>query len=75
MNKVDKLSRDAKILVDSANDTFVNAVVSAVKSNDLALSNEQLAKILKLANFAASEGYQKALRTFQACAVSILAEK
>ena len=65
MNKVDRISKDAKILIDSAKDTVSNNFVSAVKSSSLSLSESQLASVLNLVNVCLQEGYQKALPYFQ----------
>lgn len=75
MNKLDKLSRDAKILVDSVKDTLTNNIMSAIKTNAIVLDKDQLEKLFSLIALSSSEGYQKSLRVFQSCAKSILEEK
>ncbi len=65
MNNVDKISRDSKILIDSAKDTVSANVVSMVKSNALNLEPAQLEKILSVINISLDEGYQKALPYYQ----------
>lgn len=65
MNNVDKISRDSKILIDSAKDTVGANIVSMVKSNALNLEPAQLEKILSVINISLDEGYQKALPYYQ----------
>lgn len=65
MNNVDKISRDSRILIDSAKDTVGANIVSMVKSNALNLEPAQLEKILSVINISLDEGYQKALPYYQ----------
>ena len=74
MNQVDKLTRDAKIFADSVKDTMTSNLMTAIKNNVLVFEETQLAKVLSLLEISASEGYQKAIRTFQKSAKSTLTE-
>jgi hypothetical protein len=65
MNNTDKITRDAKLLIESAKDTAANNLLVAIKTNSLDLSEVQLKKVLTLLNISMEEGYQKAVPTFQ----------
>lgn len=65
MNTVDKITRDSKILLDSAKDTTANNLISAFRSKEVNLSEDQLSKIVTIINSSIDQGYQKALSNFQ----------
>lgn len=65
MNNVDKISRDAKILIDSAKDTVSSNLVEALSSNLVDVSQDQLGKILSIVSTSLDSGYQKSLPVFQ----------
>jgi hypothetical protein len=65
MNNTDRVAKDAKILIDSAKDTATSNFLSAVKSNTVRLSEDQLKAVLTILNISLDEGYQKAVPTFQ----------
>jgi hypothetical protein len=48
MNSVDKISRDAKILVDSAKDVTTKNLIEAVQGSLIDLNQDQLGKILNV---------------------------
>lgn len=65
MNKIDKASKDSKILVESCKDTFEKNLLAAVKTNSLVLDSQQISSILYLAKLSLDEGYNRALPNFQ----------
>ena len=65
MNEVDIVTKDAKMLVDSAKDSFVKNIVAAATSNQVNLDQKQLQGVIAVANISFDEGYQKALPVFQ----------
>lgn len=65
MNSVDKITRDAKILVNSARDTANSNLVQALTERKINVSEEQLREILKIMDMSFDEGYLKAATVFQ----------
>jgi len=65
MNIIDKITRDSKILVDSAKDTISKNITTAVLQKKLDLNERQLTEILNLIEVSSSEGYQKSLSVYQ----------
>jgi len=65
MNTVDKITRDSKILIDSARDTVSSNLTNALKTNQIDISEAQLSKILNLVNNSIDQGYQKAITNYQ----------
>jgi hypothetical protein len=64
MNKIDKLCKDAKIVVDSVKDMLDTNFVSAFQEKKLEVSQEVLEQILQLVSVSVNEGFQRALSTF-----------
>jgi hypothetical protein len=65
MNSVDKISRDAKILVDSAKDVTTKNLIEAVQGSLIDLNQDQLGKILNVLSTSFDMGYQRSLPVFQ----------
>lgn len=65
MNIIDKITRDSKILVDSAKDAISKNITTAVLQKKLDLNERQLTEILNLIEVSSSEGYQKSLSVYQ----------
>ena len=65
MNSVDKISRDAKILVDSAKDVTTKNLIEAVQGSLIDLNQDQLGKILNVLSTSLDMGYQRSLPVFQ----------
>lgn len=65
MNEVDTVTKDAKMLIDSAKDSFVKNIVAAVTTKQVNLDQKQLENVIAVANLSFDEGYQKALPHFQ----------
>lgn len=74
MNEVDKISRDAKTLIESTKDTFASNITNAVLAKKLSFDEKQLQTIIAVANLSIDEGYQKALPTFQKTVKRTLSE-
>lgn len=75
MNKIDSITRDAKILIDSVKDSFTTAVIAAARSGDITLNETSLGVILKILDVTAAEGYQKALGSFQTSVKNTLKDR
>lgn len=65
MNSVDKITRDAKILVASARDTANSNLTIAAMDKRLNLTESQLKEVLRIIDMSFEEGYQKAINVFQ----------
>lgn len=65
MNNVDKITRDAKILIDSARDSVNSNIVNAIAAKKISLNENQLQEVLALVNASIDEGYQRAINAFQ----------
>ena len=65
MNSVDKITRDAKILVASARDTANSNLTTSAMENHLNLTENQLKEVLRIIDMSFEEGYQKAINVFQ----------
>ena len=65
MNNVDKVTRDSRILVDSAKDTVTKNLVLAARNDTVSLTKSQLETIISIVNLSFDEGYQRALPAFQ----------
>lgn len=65
MNSVDKITRDAKILVASARDTANSNLTTAAMDKRLNLTENQLKEVLRIIDMSFEEGYQKAINVFQ----------
>lgn len=65
MNSVDKISRDSRILIDSAKDTFVSNFLTMMRNKDLELSNDQVEKLISLVTLSLDESFQKTLPFYQ----------
>lgn len=65
MNKIDKIAKDSKMLIDSVKDTSAKNLLTAVRSGTISLNEEQLTKVIAVLNLSNEEGYQKALPVFQ----------
>lgn len=65
MNNIDKITRDARILVNSAKDTVDSNLVNAVANNKLSINENQLREVLNVIGASFDEGYQKAIGVFQ----------
>lgn len=72
MNKLDKVSRDSKLLVDATKDTITNNILSAVREGVLPLNQEQAAALLNLVSISSEEAFQKSLPTFQRMIKTVL---
>lgn len=65
MNSIDKISKDSKILIESAKDCISSNLISLVSRKELNLDSAQVEKILNVINVSLDEGYQKALPYYQ----------
>ena len=65
MNSIDKISRDSKILIESAKDTVAANMLTASQNNQISVSDTQLQQIMNVLLLSIDEGYQKALPTYQ----------
>lgn len=65
MNSIDKISKDSKILIESAKDSINSNLVSLVANKEINLEPAQVEKLLNLINVSLDEGYQKALPYYQ----------
>jgi hypothetical protein len=72
MNKTDKISKDAKLLVESAKDVLTNNLISAIKSRTVIVEESQIPKLLQIVDMSMNDGYQRSLRTFQKSIASLL---
>ena len=64
MNKVDKLCRDSKIVVDSVKDTLDANLLTAYQDKTLSVSQADLEKILALVSVSVSEGFTRAIASY-----------
>jgi hypothetical protein len=65
MNTIDKITKDSRILVDSAKDVVNSNLVSSVNDNQLELTPKQLSDVLRIVELSFEDGYQRAIGTFQ----------
>jgi hypothetical protein len=65
MNQVDKITKESRIFLDSIKDTFSENVVSAARSHILELDDSQLQKLLAIFDMSVSDGFQKAVSSYQ----------
>lgn len=65
MNNIDKASKDAKVLVDSAKDLATANLLNSVRSKSLHLDESTLQKVISIVNISVEEGYQRALPVYQ----------
>lgn len=65
MNSIDKITRDAKILVNSARDAANSNLTQAFIERKLTVSEDQLREIFKIMDMSFEEGYLKAATVFQ----------
>jgi hypothetical protein len=65
MNTVDKISRDAKLVVESVKDSLVKNLTTTVYNKQLDLNEHQLAEVVRLIELSTDEGYQRSLNVFQ----------
>lgn len=65
MNTVDKITKESKLLIDSAKDTLTTNLVAAMKSGTLDLREDQVSRLVTLINASLDQGYQKAIPVFQ----------
>ena len=65
MNSIDKISRDSKILIDSAKDSVTANLLTLVRNKELDLSKDQVEKIINLVSLSLDESFQKTLPFYQ----------
>ena len=64
MNKVDKLCRDSKIVVDSVKDTLDANLLAAYQDKTLNVSEAELEKILSLVAVSVNEGFSRSISSY-----------
>ena len=67
MNQIDKISKEALVLLQYAKDTAIANLASANSNKKLEpqLDGSQLAAVVNLMNLSLSQGFQKGLPSFQ----------
>lgn len=65
MNTVDKVTKEVKLVVDSAKDATVSNVIKYIRENSLQLTEVQVSGLLNLIGLSIDEGYQRSVTTFQ----------
>jgi len=65
MNSIDKISRDSKILIDSAKDNISTNLLTLVRNKEIDLSNDQVEKVINLVALSLDESFQKTLPFYQ----------
>lgn len=65
MNTLDKITRDSRLLVNSAKDAISKNITSAVLDRKIELNERQLSEVLKIVELSCDEGYQRAYNVFQ----------
>jgi len=65
MNTIDKIARDAKILVNSARDTANSNLATSLHEKKISLTENQLKEVMRILDVSFEEGYQKAVVVFQ----------
>ena len=65
MNTVDKITKEAKIIIDSAKDTMDSNLVSAVREDSFGLREDQVSKLINLVNLLLDQSFQKSIPYFQ----------
>lgn len=65
MNSVDKISKEAKNIFDTAKDNAVTSVISAVKNGLVDVDEAQLPKLVQVLTLSFEESMQRALPHFQ----------
>lgn len=65
MNTVDKLTKETRILIDSAKDTVSTQLLEALKKNTVTVREDQVSTLISLIHLSLDQGYQKAIPVFQ----------
>lgn len=65
MNTVDRVTKEVKIVVDSAKDSTVSNVIKYIRENSLQLTDNQVSGLINLIGISIDEGYQRSVTTFQ----------
>lgn len=63
MNKVDKVTKESRVLIETAKDTVGHDLIQPFRERGL--SDEQITSVVKLVNLALDQAYQKAVPAFQ----------
>lgn len=64
MKKSEKICRDARVLTESARDTTIANVVTAVKSKTLKIDQSQLPILLQIIEMSINDGHTRASKAF-----------
>lgn len=65
MKKIEKITRDAKILTESAKDMTRENILSAIKSKALKIDESQIVLLMKIIEVSINDGYARATKSFQ----------
>jgi hypothetical protein len=65
MNTVDRVTKEVKIVVDSAKDSTLSNVIKYIRENSLQLTDNQVSGLINLIGISIDEGYQRSVTTFQ----------
>jgi len=65
MNPVDKISKEAKAIFDSARDNTVASIIAASRNGLLDIDEAQLPKLVQVMSLSFDESLQKSLPHFQ----------
>ena len=65
MNTVDKISREAKLILDAMKDSVINNIVTASRSGTFQIEDSQLARLVQVVTLSFDDSAQKSLPHFQ----------
>jgi hypothetical protein len=65
MNTVDKISREAKLILDATKDSVINNIITASRSGTFQIEDSQLARLVQVVTLSFDDSTQKSLPHFQ----------
>lgn len=65
MNTVDRITKETKIIIDSAKDTLESNFPLAIKDSSLNLREDQIKNLLDLVKLLLDQSFQRAVPSFQ----------
>ena len=65
MNNVDKISKEAKMVLDSTRDNLVSGLINASRNGQIQIEASELPRLVQVVNFIFDDSAQKAMPYFQ----------
>jgi len=65
MNNVDKISKEAKLVLDSTKDNLIVGLISASRNGQIQIEASELPRLIQVVNFIFDDSSQKAISYFQ----------